>query len=64
VQTNMVFIDVVKTGKSQAEIILLLQSRGVLVTPERATSIRAVTHMDVSFEQINRAVDIFQSLFS
>ncbi|MFI5253031.1 MAG: low-specificity L-threonine aldolase [Bacteroidota bacterium] len=62
VQTNMVFIDIAKTGKSQSEIINLLKNQGVLVTPERHISIRAVMHLDVSFEQVKKAVIVFQLL--
>jgi threonine aldolase len=64
IETNMVFIDIVHTGKSQSEIIQLLHHHGVLVTPEKATSVRVVTHLDVSSKQIESAVGLFRSLFS
>ena len=63
VQTNMVFIDIEGTGKSQMEVMNMLKVHGVLVTPERQSSIRAVMHLDVSMEQVNKAVEVFQSLF-
>lgn len=63
VQTNMVMVDISKIGKSQSEVLKLLRDKGLLLTPERATLIRAVTHLDVSMEQVHRAVDIFRSLF-
>jgi threonine aldolase len=64
IDTNMVFLNVARTGKSQGEIIRLLRDNGILVTPERSTAIRIVTHLDVSFDQMERAIDIFRSLFS
>jgi threonine aldolase len=63
VQTNMVFIDIAKTGKSQLEVINLLKDHNVLVTAERQTYIRAVTHLDVSLEQVKEAVEVFRKLF-
>ncbi len=64
VQTNMVIVDVEKTGKSQGEVLELLKSKNVLLTPERATSIRAVMHLDVSMEEVESAAAVFQSLFA
>ena len=61
VQTNIIIIDVTKTGKKPDDIIALLKSKGVLVTLGSYTSIRAVTHLDVSMEQVRRAVDIIKS---
>lgn len=61
VQTNIIIIDVTKTGKKPDDIIALLKSKGVLVTLGSYTSIRAVTHLDVSMEQVRRAVEIIKS---
>ena len=58
IQTNMVIIDVARSGKSQDEALRLLAAKGVLLTSERATSIRAVTHLDVTHEQCVRAADV------
>ncbi len=63
VQTNMVFIEISGTGKTQNEILHLLKSNGILVTPERLSSIRAVMHLDVSMEEVKKVVEIFQSFF-
>lgn len=62
VQTNMVIADI-QSEKTQEEVISLLKIKGILLTPERHNSIRAVTHLDVSFDEINRAVQIFQTIF-
>lgn len=63
VETNMVIADISGTGRSQSEILGSLKSHGLLLTPERQTSIRAVTHLDVSMEEVELAVDIFRSVF-
>ena len=64
VQTNMVFIDISGTGKTQDDILHILESQGILVTPERHTSIRAVMHLDVTMEEVKQAVKILQTVFS
>ncbi|MDI6802473.1 MAG: low-specificity L-threonine aldolase [Bacteroidota bacterium] len=62
VQTNMVIADI-QINKTQQEILDLLKKKGILLTPERNSSIRAVTHLDVSFEEINQANRVFQTIF-
>lgn len=64
VQTNMVIADLVKEGMMQEKVLGELRDRGVLLTPERYNSIRAVTHMDVSIEDMRYAAELFHSLFS
>lgn len=63
VQTNMVFIDIAGTGKSQAEVLETLASRGIRMTPERQSSIRAVMHMEVSRRQVETAAEAIHDLF-
>jgi threonine aldolase len=55
VQTNMVFFDVAGTGRSAAEIASHLGERGVLVGAVSGTEIRAVTHLDVTADQVEQA---------
>lgn len=62
VQTNMVILEIIKEI-SQNEILNLLRSKGVLLTPEHQESIRAVTHLDVSFAEIEETIKIFHQLF-
>ena len=64
VQTNMVFADIAGTGKSQLQVIEMLQARGVLVTPERHSSIRAVMHLGVTKAEVETAAGICTELFS
>ncbi len=63
VQTNMVIADIAPSGKNQQEVLNLLKVNGVLLTPERSTSIRTVMHLDVSMDQVKDAVKVFKSLF-
>ena len=63
IQTNMVIADVGPSKKNQQEVLNLLKINGVLLTPERSTSIRAVMHLDVSMDQVKDAVKVFKSLF-
>jgi len=64
VQTNMVMVEFSATGKSQAEVLDLLKSKGVLLTPERHSSIRAVFHLDVSLDEVKASLKVFHSLFA
>jgi len=63
VQTNIVIVDVSGTGKSPSKILSMLRSKGVLLTDAGPTTIRAVTHMDVSMEQVRQGASIIQRLF-
>ncbi len=63
VQTNIVLIEVEKTGKTPSEIISLLKSKGVLVSQGTFTSIRIVTHLDVSMEDVRNAAEIMKTIF-
>lgn len=63
VQTNMVIADIVDNDRTQDQVLQILQSRGILLTPERHNSIRAVMHLDVSKEDIEEAATVFRSVF-
>jgi threonine aldolase len=58
VQTNIIIINIEKTGKHPDEIIDHLKSKGLLVTLGSYNSIRAVMHLDASMEQVKQAVEI------
>jgi len=55
VETNMVIFDISHTGRSQASLLGLLARAGVLLTPERDTQLRAVTHLGVSLQEVREA---------
>ncbi len=54
-ETNIVFFDPRGTGKSPAQICEALLARGVRMVP-MGSRVRAVTHLDVSTEQIDEAI--------
>ena len=64
VQTNIVIINVEKTTKTPAEVLQFLRHNGVLLTQGTYTSVRAVTHLDVPFEEVKEAAEVFHKLFS
>jgi len=63
VDTNMVIAGIENTGKTQKEILDLLKGKGILLTPERHSSIRAVMHLDVSMDEVKQAAGVFRSIF-
>lgn len=64
VETNIVVVDVGKSGKSVEEVILQLEQYGVRVVIFGKTRIRAVTHLDIDDEDIERAVQAFRRVFA
>ncbi len=64
VQTNIILVDVQKTGKNPNEIIAVLKANGILVSAGTFTSIRAVMHLDVSMEQVRLAVERIKQIFN
>jgi threonine aldolase len=63
VQTNMVVFDISKTGKSTDETLSLLRSKNVILSDANYTSLRAVTHLNVSLDQVKRAAEIVAESF-
>ncbi len=63
VQTNIVIISVQNSGKSPEQILSLLKSRGVLLSQGNYMGLRAVTHLDVSEEDVRRAAQIVREAF-
>jgi threonine aldolase len=64
VQTNIVIVGVEKTGKQPEEVLAMLKAKGILLTMGNWMSVRAVTHLDVSMEDVGKAVGVFQELFT
>jgi threonine aldolase len=60
VQSNIVIVDVTKTGKTVEQVLALLRQKGVLLTPGNFMGIRAVAHLDVSMEDVRKAGSIIQ----
>ncbi len=63
VQTNMVIIETSKMKKTQQEILTKLKEQGLLMTPERHSSIRAVFHLDVTMAEVEESVEIIKSTY-
>jgi len=62
VETNIIIFEIdPKLGSAQA-CVQRLHERGVQVLATGPQTIRAVTHLDVSREQINQAIELFREL--
>ncbi|MGM0675096.1 MAG: threonine aldolase family protein [Spirochaetota bacterium] len=58
VATNMAFFDVAELGITATELVERTLKHGLRFSPMGPTRVRAVTHLDVSRDQILEAVDI------
>ncbi|MDP2895110.1 MAG: low-specificity L-threonine aldolase [bacterium] len=64
VETNMVFFDVVAKDLDALRVVAMLRQEGVLMGTITNRRIRAVTHLDVSREDVLKAIEVFEKLFS
>ena len=64
VVTNIVIFDVAETGLGAREIVERLARAGVLVIAFGPATVRAVTHLDVSATDIDRALEIMAHCFA
>jgi threonine aldolase len=62
VQTNIVVIDIQGRKENAGDILKRLKEKRVLISEMSSTTLRAVTHLDVSMEQIDNAADIINSV--
>jgi threonine aldolase len=62
VQTNIIIFQVEHPHKSMQTIVDELRSKGVQVVPFGPARLRAVTHRDVAFEEIEQAARVFASV--
>jgi threonine aldolase len=62
VQTNIIIIDVAKSGKPPEKILSTLASRGILLTPGNYMGLRAVTHLDVSMDEVKVAAGVIREV--
>jgi len=58
VETNILFFDVAPTGRSAAEVAAACKKKGVLLHPTGKTRIRCVTHLDISWADVDRALEV------
>jgi threonine aldolase len=64
VQTNIVVVDLADAGLGLEDAIIRLEKEGVLVVPFGRTTLRAVTHLDIDDEDVDRAIEAFDRVFS
>jgi threonine aldolase len=62
VETNIVIFDLDESLGAAADFVQRLRERYVWVIPTGPSQVRAVTHLDVSREQIDRAIAVFREL--
>jgi threonine aldolase len=60
VQTNIIIIGAEKSGRKPEEILSALRARGVLLTMGNYMGLRAVTHLDVTMDQVKRAARVIR----
>jgi threonine aldolase len=63
-ETNIVMLDLTRERDAADAVVHALASHGVLVTSFGPKRLRAVTHLDVSAEDIDRAVGIIAAVLS
>jgi threonine aldolase len=63
VQTNIVIVDIQRDDLTPAAVLEKMMNEGVLLSAGSPGKIRAVTHLDVSMEEVRRAAVTVHSLF-
>ncbi len=63
VDTNIVIIHLTDEGVSSLDVVAGLKERGVSVVPFGKRTMRAVTHLDVTATDIDRAIAVFREHF-
>ncbi|MFA6468976.1 MAG: low-specificity L-threonine aldolase [Bacteroidota bacterium] len=64
VQTNIVLVDVKKSGKTPQQVIDIMKEHNILISGGTFTTFRAVMHLDVSMDQVNHSIQKFKQNFS
>jgi threonine aldolase len=62
VETNIIFLDVSAAGRPAQTIAEQLEQHGVRVSVMGRTRLRVVTHLDVSRQDIARAIAAFRQV--
>jgi threonine aldolase len=63
VETNIVILDVAGSGLTAPQVAGAMKEMGILIHAFSPTRIRLVTHLDVSIEDIEKALDAFRKVF-
>ena len=64
VQTNLVYFDVTRPGVTALDLASALSAQGVQVISTGAYRLRAVTHNDISAEDVERALDVMTEVLA
>jgi threonine aldolase len=64
VETNIVLIEMTEREGTSLDVVERLDGAGLRIVPFGPRTLRAVTHLDVSTGEIDRAVEIFRSCFA
>jgi len=64
VETNILFFDVDRTGKTAGQVAEIMKKERVLIYATGKTRIRLVTHLDVNREEIETALKAFQRVLA
>lgn len=62
VETNILFFDVSPAERTAQEVATFCKKKGVLLHPTGKTRIRCVTHLDVSFKDIDDALNVMEEV--
>jgi len=62
VETNILYFDVSPAEKTAQEVVLACRQKGVLLHATGKTRIRCVTHLDVSFADIDHALQVIDKV--
>ena len=54
VQTNIIIMSVARSGRKPEEILAALKAKGVLLSAGNYMGFRAVTHLDVTMDEVER----------
>jgi len=64
IETNILYFRVKQEGWTAHRVVEGLKKRGILVLLMQDSLIRAVTHLDVSKEDIENTISVFQEILS
>ena len=64
VETNIIIFNIANTGMTAPQIAEVMKKNGVLIHPIGKTQIRLLTHLDVSSEDIEKALKAFEKVLS
>lgn len=64
VETNIVIFELVESSRSAAKVVEAMKAGGVLINAVGPSTFRAVTHLDITESDVERAAVVFQRVLS